>query len=311
MILEEARPADWDEIIREPWHCFASAQFNTLNAEKAERVHYLLFRDSKYRLGLVAGENQGTLVSPFSAPFGGYVPMYDDVKIQSIEEAVDITEQWAVTSGLKKIMLTLPPPIYNERFLSKVLNVLHRRNFNIEATELNFHFDLSGEYKNALWKNARKNLNVSLDSNLAFRQCIRESEKEIAYNIISLNRNVKGRPLRMSLQDVLATNDIIPIDFFVVSTAEKLDIASAVVFQAAPKIALVVYWGDVPDFPHLKAMNFLSFKIFEYYKAKGFLFVDIGTANESNSEPNYGLAEFKESLGCNIQPKVTLVKKIG
>ena len=103
MILEEVTATTWQEVIREPWHSFASAQFNKHNADKAEHVHYLLFKDSKYRLGLIAGQIQGTLMSPFSAPFGGYTPVFDDIKIQSIEEAVGLTEEWATKKGLQKI----------------------------------------------------------------------------------------------------------------------------------------------------------------------------------------------------------------
>ena len=37
--------------------------------------------------------------------------------------------------------------------------------------------------------------------------------------------------------------------------------------------------------------------------------VDIGPSTE-NSEPNYGLCEFKEGIGCKIVPKYTFSKEI-
>jgi len=36
-------------------------------------------------------------------------------------------------------------------------------------------------------------------------------------------------------------------------------------------------------------------------------YIDIGPSTE-NSIPNYGLCEFKESIGCDISPKYTFYK---
>lgn len=312
MTLEEVSASTYQEVIREPYTVFNSAPFNSLNSDKVERVFYFLFRDSKYRLGLIAAQNQGALVSPFSAPYGGFTPIYNDVKIQSIEEAVDLTIVWAKQRGLTKIKFTLPPPVYNESYLAKVSNVLYRRNFGIDTLELNFHFNLSkltDDYTGTIWRNARKNLAISFASKLEFDQCLTVENKEAAYNVIQYNRAVRGKPLRMQWKQVLATSEIIPSDFFLVRTAEKKEAAAAIVFKVAPGIAQVIYWGDIPDFQNLKTMNFLSFKVFEFYKERSFRVVDIGYSTD-DSIPNYGLCEFKESLGCDIQPKHTFSRML-
>jgi hypothetical protein len=312
MTLEEVSSEQYKEIIREPFHVFASASFNALNATKVESIHYLVFKDSKYRMGLIAGCVQQTILSPFSAPFGGFTPIYEDVKISTIEEAVDLTIAWAKEKGMNELKLTLPPPIYFESYLAKMSNVLFRKNFCVANQELNFHFDLAKltpEYTQAIWRNARKNLTIALASNLSFSHCITLQEKETAYEVIKRNRLVRGKPLRMQWEQVLATTQTVPADFFLVATKEGRATAAAIVFNVAPQIAQVIYWGDIPDFQQLKTMNFLSFKVFEYYKEKDFRIVDIGYSTE-DSVPNYGLCEFKESLGCSIQPKHTFVKDI-
>ena len=56
-------------------------------------------------------------------------------------------------------------------------------------------------------------------------------------------------------------------------------------------------------------MNFLSFHVFQYYKNQGIEIVDIGPSTE-NSIPNYGLCEFKESIGCDILIKTEFYKKL-
>lgn len=65
--------------------------------------------------------------------------------------------------------------------------------------------------------------------------------------------------------------------------------------------------GDVPSFSSLKSMNYLSYKVFEYYynntKVK---ILDIGISTE-NGIPNYGLCEFKENIGCTATTRFSLM----
>ena len=66
----------------------------------------------------------------------------------------------------------------------------------------------------------------------------------------------------------------------------------------------MIYWGDLPEYASNRTMNFLSFKVFEYYYLKGYGMIDVGTAM-LDKKPNHGLCDFKESIGCDIQPKST------
>ncbi len=310
MHLEEASSQHFDSLVKEPFHVFASASFNELNQSKVEKVFYFLFKDTKYRMGLTAGKNSELLFSPFSAPFGGFTPLFDDVKLQSIEESVDCLVAWARGNAIKKIIITLPPPIYFESYLAKVVNVFYRNNFTIKQVELNYHFNLdkfTDGYSDSIWRNARKNLNQALSNNLSFIKCDTAEQKKEAYFVIQHNRTVRGVPFRMSWDQVMATARLILADFFLVTQSDGKLIAAAIVFRVAPKVVQVIYWGDLPEFSNLKTMNFLSFKVFEFYKNEGYRFVDIGYSTV-DSIPNYGLCEFKESIGCDMQPKLVFEK---
>jgi hypothetical protein len=312
VLLEEVSPEYFTSVLKEPFHVFASAAFNKLNESKAEKIFYLLFKDSKYRIGLIAGIRNEQLSSPFSAPFGGLTPLFDDIKLQSIEESVDCLITWAREKGITKIMITLPPPIYFESYLAKVVNVFYRKDFVTSQIELNYHYDLnkfSETYANSIWRNARKNLNQALANDLYFTHCSTVAQKEEAYQVIQHNRTVRGVPFRMSWDQVKATVHVIAADFFLVTQADGKSIAAAIVFRVAKKIVQVIYWGDLPEFSNLKTMNFLSFKIFEFYKNEGYRFIDIGYSTV-DSIPNYGLCEFKESIGCDMQPKLVFEKDV-
>lgn len=307
MEINEVGYKEFTEVVQEPYHTFGLGTFAHLNRQKAESVHYLLFKDSKLRLGLTGGIRENCFYSPFSAPFGGFVFLKGEVRISQIEPGVDLLLRWAAEKNLKGIQITLPPDIYHTGFIGKQANVLFRKGFGIQKLDLNYSFQTKNfdkNYQARLWRNARKNLHIAFENKLGFRLCELTSEKQKAYEIIRANRLTKGFPLRMSWEEIENTIRLIPADFFLCNHEKHGDIASAMVFHVAPKIVQVVYWADLPEYTHLKTMNFLSFRLFEHYKQHGVEIIDVGPSTE-NSEPNHGLCEFKESLGCDITAKLT------
>lgn len=310
-IIEVSRE-DFINTVASPYHIFGSAQFTFLNKDKAEDTFYFLFRDGKYRLGLTCGIRQNMLLSPFSAPFGGFVFLDEDIKINYIDAALTSLINWTENKKLECIRIVLPPTFYHESFISKQVNSLFRLGFLIDTIDLNYSFktkSLTADYINQIWRNARKNLNIALKNNLSFGLCTNLADKEKAYEVIKINRESRGFPLRMSWNQVRDTIELIEADFFLCTDDSNNSIASAVVFHVARNIVQVVYWGDIPQYSHLKTMNFLAYKVFEHYQTIGIDIIDIGPSTE-NSLPNYGLCEFKESIGCDITQKFIFKKQI-
>jgi hypothetical protein len=267
-------------------------------------VFYLLFREGKFRLGIIGGIRDNIFLSPFSAPFGGFTFISPDIRLQHIEYAVKLLKNWATEKGLLSVIIVLPPSIYESSFIAKQINCLWRENFKISNLEW---FDES--YPEKIWYNARKNLRISLNAGFQVKMCTSIDEKRMAYEIIRKNRESRGFPLRMSWEQVYDTIQVIPADFFLINYDNKIYLAAAIVFHVSETTVLVVYWGDLQGYSEMKPMNFLSNKVFEHYKATGKKFIDIGPSTE-NSLPNYGLCEFKEGIGCRIDPKYTLIKNL-
>ncbi len=312
MEIIEVSALEYGQVFSNPYHIFASASFNELNQSKCNAVHYLIFKDTKYRLGIIGGINENSFNSPFSAPFGGFLALRDDIRLQYIDKAIDLLVAWAKHKAYNSINLSLPPALYNKNFITKQINSLYRSGFEISKLDLNYSFCLKyfdNDYENFLWYNAKKNLRISLTKNLSFSICNTVEEKRQAYEIIQENRELKGFLLRMTWKQIEDTTSIVPADFFFVSDENKRRIASAIIFHINADVVQVIYWGDLPDFSENKTMNFLSYKVFEYYKLKGKFITDIGPSSE-NSIPNFGLCEFKESIGCEISTKHTLIKQI-
>lgn len=297
--------SEYEEQVKECIHAFQSVTFNELNKDKCDELLYFLFKDTKYRLGLILGATNKALQSPFSAPMGGFSPISTSTKIGYFDDALIALKQWAKENEYKSIEFYLPPEFYHENLIAKQVNTLWRHEFIISNIDLNYAFHLSSfndEYQSQINYNARKNLKISLKANLSFELCTDIDTKQQAYLVIKQNRENKGFPLRMTWEQVAETVKIINSDFFLVKDSSGKAIASAIIFHVAPKVVQVVYWGDIFEYSKLKTMNFLSFKVFEYYKSKNFEVVDLGISTV-DSEPNHGLAEFKESIGCSVSPK--------
>ncbi|WP_154855348.1 hypothetical protein [Cyclobacterium xiamenense] len=290
---------------------FHTADFAAFNAAKVEAVHYLLFKDSRFRLGLILGSSGTEARSPFSAPFGGFSPIQEEVKAAVVNDALHALEKWLSKHGYRKITMVLPALYYDGRFLTRMINGLFVSRYRSEQIDLNHHMELPANfdqnYPRMLQKNARKNLKNALKQDFRWQK-LPLSEAKRAYEVIAVNRKVRQKPLRMSLEQVLETSERFSADFFVVEY-QQTDVAAAIVFPVTARIVQVIYWGDNPSFSDRRPMNFLTYKLFEYYANQSIYLIDIGTSTE-NSVPNYGLCEFKESIGCSVSLKYTFSKEV-
>jgi hypothetical protein len=309
MEIIETNYLEYDEIFNKPIHQFNTGAFNNLNRYKTEKVHYLIFKDNKVRLGIIFGVKQNILHSPFSAPFGGFQNLNEDIGLEKIDLILKTLNEWVKVKKIDGIKITFPPLFYNFNFLTKLNNAFYRSGFKKINSEINYQFTtlkMDENYSSIIWKNAKKNLNKSLRSELTFEK-IDQKNGFLAYNIISENRNQRGFPLRMTWDQLELTSNTIKVDYFIVKKQET-PVASAIVFHVSEKIVQVVYWGDLPKYSEYKNMNFLSFNIFNYYKENCIEIIDIGPSTEE-SIPNYGLCEFKESIGCDLIEKSSFYKK--
>ena len=256
MQIERLSPDEYANIYT-PQHVFNSVGFTELNRDKAEDLHYLSVHDTKHRFGIILGERNGMLRSPFSAPFGGFTTRGVQ-NLERMEEAVDLLLTYAAERSLQ-LAVTLQPMVYDETQLSKWTSVLTRK-MNVRCTDLNYHVDLQriADYEKIIDRSARKNLHHALKEsfNLIKLNSNDHSDVARAYEVIRRNREERGFPLRMTLEQVWQTvSNVVPADFFVLEH-EGEDVAAAQVFHVAEGVAQVVYWGDIREYssdelPHL------------------------------------------------------------
>lgn len=310
MEICEVTADEYKKIVK-PSHVFNTVEFNNLNAYKVEQVKYLLIKDSKNRYGICVGINEGIMKCPYSAPFGT-MEIIKTLELQKLDEAILCMVDYAKQIQAKEIRLTLPPLFYAPSFLAVYFSSLIRNQFSVEYEDINFQLDLNkvnvDNYPELLPRNGRKNLRISLESSLEFYHCATLDEKEQAYHVIMVNRREKGYPLRMSFEQVQETIQIVEHDFFLIRKNGE-NIAAAQVFKITDDIAQVIYWGDIPGNTESKPINFLSYNLIKFYGDKGYRYLDIGPSTEYGV-PNYGLCDFKMSIGCDMDFKFTLLRHI-
>ncbi len=310
MEIFELSATEYENMIKEDIPVFSRSAFLELNKDKVEKIHYIVGKDRKARFLFAIGEKNREWYAPFSAPFSNIIFLRKNTSMESIWEFINALVEYVRSLGAKLLEVYLPADVYGYQNNACVLNAMFGNGFQVIYQDVNYSFDLtrfsSETYADIMQHNARKNLRIGLECGNELIKCEDEQSKREAYNIIRINRMSRGFPLRMTEEQVMETIQIVDHDFFIVKNHEQL-IAAAVVYRVTHNIAQVVYWGDVPNTAQYKPINFLSYKLLCYYKEIKFDMLDIGISTEYG-QPNYGLCNFKESLGCIATSKF-LVRK--
>lgn len=289
---------------------YDSIKFLELNAYKVRKVYYYSLYDDKVYFLLALGEcEEGCLKAPFSAPFCLLEPVRKRWQLRNLDESVECVDNF-FRGQYKSVRFILPPEFYASKLVTAFMSALLRNGYTIQCLDLNYFFDLrkinGNNYQDMIYHNERRNLRIATENGLELFHCTDEEGKKVAYDIIAINRNERGYPLRMTWEQVDATIKIVPHDFFLVQKAGVV-VASAIVFHVTKDIGQVIYWGNVGEYSSIRPMNFLAQELVKFYSDKGFQYLDIGPSSE-NGLPNYGLCNFKERIGCELTAKFILSK---
>ena len=219
MEIVEVSSQEYCRTFHDTNHVYNSPEFNELNRCRTNEVKYLFFIRNKLRLGLIAGIKEQLLMSPFSAPFGGFSALKPDIGLSDILLSAKALNEYGRMLSLVEIRITLPPQFYDYSTIAKYINALFAAGYETNNIDLNYHFDLSvfdKNYPDILWKSARKNLRIALKQGMVFRECGCGEDKKVAYDVIKSNRRAKGYPLRMSYDQIIETGKVVDSYFFLV-----------------------------------------------------------------------------------------------
>lgn len=293
--LREIPVEVFDSLFPKRHSVYDSSGFNLLNGAKVERLKaFALFDENeKPVVGQIFGLRDGLWRAPFSAPFS--------VASVNGENGSLVDEFYGRLSDSLEAPLRLvwSPEVYG----MAIPNLPAKE----RVTDANFHYPMEhfteGHFEQYLSRSGRYNHHRAMKHDFEFGET---HDIERAYSLIRKNREAMGYPLAMSLAQVCETVKLVPAHFFIMTLAGE-DIASAMIYDAAPRIAQVIYWGDLPQGRPFRAMNHLAYKVFEWYDCnrKDITIIDIGPAS-SDGVRNEGLCQFKMSIGCVETEKATM-----
>jgi len=293
-MLIEVDANDYKKHFQNKVNPFLKQDFINLNAKKVDKVVRLIQDQGKVTIGLIAGIKNNRLISPFSAPFGGFDYKKENAYIHELESFVKDLLEYIQQKQFDEVSITFPPTIYESTFNSKMINVLNRNQFYSNVPDITNWVDLKRFNNRFSQKNSREYYNQSLRNGLAFTKVETLEEKEKVYFLIKQNRERFGRPIFMNFEDIINTSILWPVDFFGVHSKDKELVSAGIFYQFSENIAFALFWGDNEAGRPLRAMDFLSFKLWSHYKEKGLSYIDLGISTESGI-PNEGLLRFKET----------------
>jgi len=295
-----------NSFLKKSKYIFDSYDFHRINAHKVEKVVLCQFgHGNKTKASLFIAIDGEKAQAPYSAPFA-MIEEYKECSIEEIDNYIVELNAYLDKTGVKDSYFKLPPMIYDQHRITKLISSMIRNGYSIFQMELSFEIIIKNEeeYLASLHRNARKNLQHARELNYSLIYCSNEKLKRDAYEIIKINRVSNNYRLAMTWENVKETIAFTEHDFFILKLEDK-EIASAIIFRVTDEVYQVVYWGDIPGYSEARPVNMLAYFLNEYYYAKGVKILDIGPSM-LDGQPNYGLCSFKESIGCEISGKYIL-----
>lgn len=279
---------------------FNQPDFTELNKDKVDEVHYLIvIKGRSPRFGLILGIKDKVAKCPFSAPYSYPVVIGSAAHVDAFEEAIKALDCYCIDNEIKEIRFTFPPFVYDEDILSVWTSAMYRDGYELVSIDINYTLDLIAlnrdDYEMIIPKKGRSHLRKAKASGMQIIQCVEDDDVSEAYDIIVENHDAKGFPTHMSFQQLKDTFAIVPHEVFLARLDGK-GIASMIYYEITKDIVECIYSGYLLEYSNSGVMNYLSWYAIKFFGDKGYKYIDRATTG-TNSIPNYGLSDFKESIG--------------
>lgn len=291
-MLVEVSKEEYRRHFRTDPHPYITEAFIALNEKKQERVIRLM-SDKCTSIGLLVGLKEGMIRSPFSAPFGGFHYTHEYIDYDLIQEFLSDLKEYVFSKRLEKMLITLPPDLYQENMNAKLVNAFIRLGFKMETPDITNYVNLN-KYDGTWVKSETGRIcRKAVKNGLLFSVVKERDEMEEVYRVVQRNREGLGRKIYMTFEDIMEVMDIFPVDFFAIREKDGSCIGAAVLYRAHKTIVQGIFMGGDLEKRNLGVIDSMYMNSYNYYKEMGFQYIDLGTSS-LDGEPNIGLLRFKE-----------------
>lgn len=252
----------------------------------------------------------GFFRSPGRGSYGG-LQFSKEMEISDHLEFTKFVHNELLQLGARKIEITFPPLDYKANYSNEWINSWFQLDFKIDKIELNYAIILDKiDYHDKVVHAVRKRINKCRRENFTVAEKDASFLPEV-YDVIKQNRESRGFPVTMTLEQIQETAAAMPerLKLFVVQSVDLKTVASAIVYQVNKDVDYVFYWGDLPGFSDYSFVTLLADYLYQKSLENKKLILDLGISTV-NSIPNPGLVKFKTNLGAVASSKFIMKKTI-
>ena len=292
----------WDKFVLESNNgtMFHLQRFYDYHPEGKFNFNHLIFLHKGNIAAVLPGSRIGNLYeSPIGASYGSIVTK--DLKFSTAMELVSTLKEYGKQTGIKEILLTSAPRIY-EKYQNENLDfALLWQGFEYDlhyissAVKLDENRDIISRFQPTVRRNVRKTL-----KNPDIKVELNDRYDEF-YPILIENKSRHNVKPTHSLEDLLKLKELLPdnIKLFMVYYKDE-PIAGSNVFVCNNRVTLCFYNMLRYEFEKLKPIHRVMYEVVKWSTENGYEYVDIGVSQDTKADnpmtPSMSLIDFKEKF---------------
>lgn len=302
----------WDEFVLSSNNgtMFHLQKFFDYHTPGKFKFDHLIFLEKGKIVALLPGAIRNSVFeSPIGASYGSIVT--NDVKFVETMEIVSTLKNYCKQIGLKEILLTSAPMVY-ERHQNQNLDFAllwqgfhYSLHYISSAIKLNQYTDILERFAPTTRRNIRKTIN-----DFKLRVEINEKYDEF-YPILLENKSRHNVKPTHSYEDLLKLKQLLPdnLKLFMVYLEDK-PIGGSLMFVANKTVAVCFYNMLYYQYEKYKPIQRVMYEVVKHYTEAGFEYIDIGVSQDTKAEnpmtPSMSLIDFKEKFDAKTIMRNTL-----
>lgn len=249
----------------------------------------------------VAVEYNGklTLYSHLGASYGGFV-YNEGISIKESFDLVSRLVEYAKDEKVKRIVMTLPPVIYERRLSNYIDFALIKNDFKYLRRDVSSIVRLESCLEGNVAKFKQANRTAYRRAQKLGVEIRRSEDYKEFYDILKHNLKIRHnvQPTH-TLEELIKLKNMFPesIRFFGANVKDEM-VAGVVMFDCNREVTLAFYISHKESMQEYRGVNLLFYHIIKNSIEMGFHYLDFGIFTV-DMEPNFGLGRFKEGFGSS------------